>query len=151
MPDADERAVSTPLNYVLVLGVVALLVAVLFVGTADHVTGQRERAVRTELSAVGQRVAADLASAGRLARTTSSSGTVAATIALPERVAGVQYRVAVSNAGADTYRLTLSTESPDVTVTVRFRSETPVVEGRTGGGTLRIALNEHGKLVVTDA
>jgi len=82
-----SRGVSTALGYVLNLGVAAILVTTLMLSAGTLVDDQRRVAVETELEVVGERVAADLASADRLARA-SDGGSVRYVVDVPTRVAG---------------------------------------------------------------
>lgn len=123
-----DRAVSTGVNYVLLLGIVTLLVAVLLAGTANVVQDEREEAVRAGLNVVGNRLAADLESTSTLVTTVGTDGAVTRQVDLPDDVAGVAYRIELSSAGGDVYRLTLTTDDPGVVETVTFVSATPITQ-----------------------
>lgn len=147
MPER-ERAVTSVLNYVLLLGVVAILVSVIIVSASSFVDGQREETVRSELTVQGNRLAADLSTADTLA----ASGDVRLRSALPERAARRGYRVSIQSASpANTYRLVLESRNPSVTVTVRVRTEHPVETGSHSGGDLWISYDAAtGRLEVAD-
>ncbi|ELZ31409.1 hypothetical protein C474_08907 [Halogeometricum pallidum JCM 14848] len=127
-----DRASTTALNYVMLLGIVAILVSTLVVGVGDLVIDQQERGVRSQLDVVGNRLAADVAAVDGVARQTD--GTVRLRSDLPDRVVGSPYTVTVEQTGSDSYRLTLRSSTPDVVVHVPFRSTTPVAEGTVRGG-----------------
>lgn len=133
---AEDRAVSIPMTYVMMLGIVAILSAGLFVGMGELVEDQHERSVRSGLSVAGNRLAADLAAADRLARTVDGSGTVRLTVNLPERVAGSTYLVDISGSAADGYELVLTSTKPEVTATVAVETHHTVENGTVDGGRL---------------
>lgn len=138
----DSRAVSTALNYVLLLGIVAILVSVILVGATDFVEDRREETMRSELTVQGNRLAADLTTADTLAATAGSAGVVSLKSPLTERVARHHYRVSIDSAGpTDTYELTLEPTDADVVVTVFVRTEHAIEAGRFSGGTLWLRYN----------
>ena len=146
----DSRGVSVTVNYALNLVIATLLVAGVLTATGGMVEDRRESAIRTELSVVGKRLAADLMATDRLAqvaRDGASDSTVAVSVSLPERVAASRYEVRVDTSPA---QLVLVSDDPEVTVTVAFRHDTPVAPTTVPGGDLRIELSD-GELVVTSA
>jgi hypothetical protein len=143
-----DRAVSTTVNYVLALAVLTMLIGGLFTATAGFVGDQQERAARTELSVLGNRLGADLAAADRLAADGGDGTTVALRVPLPRTVAGSDYRVAVEPDDPTTLRLT--TTEPAVAVTVTVRTRTPVASGTVSGGPLVVRYDDgDGRLEVT--
>lgn len=134
----NERATSTTVNYVLLLGIVTVLVAVLLVSTANVVEGERERAVEAGLTVVGNDLAAELESTSTLAVSVNAPGSVTRTIPLPSAVAGATYTVDVQHVSGDNYRLTLSTASPAETVAVPFVSKVEITERTLSGGDVRV-------------
>lgn len=135
----DERAVSTTLGYTLSLTVATLLVGGLLIAGGGFVEDQRERTVRNELQVIGQQVSADVAAADRLASTDGTNDRVVVSRNLPNEVTGVRYTIAVESDGGETY-LTLSTDSPDVSVRVDFAAETSVAETDISGGDIQVTL-----------
>lgn len=138
---ADDRAVSVTVGYVLNLAVATLLLSGLFIAGGSFVENEREQAVQGELTVVGERVAADLMTVDRLARTASTPSelTIERTTDLPPRVSGVGYRLTIAENGtAGTIRL--ESERVDSTVEIPFRSsETVTFENTTvAGGNLEI-------------
>lgn len=133
----DTRAVSTILTYVLALLVVSLLTSAVFVGVGGVVENEHEGAVHGSMAVVGERLAADLRTADRLARA-ADGDPVAVTSALPERVGGSTYVIDVTHLGGDRYELAVRSDSPEIAVAVTVRSRTDVREGRVRGGTLEI-------------
>lgn len=143
-----DRGVSTILGYTLNLAVATILVTGLLVGAGSYVEGQQERAIRSELDVIGSRVAGDIAAADRLVRTGSDTS-VTIEVETPTRSTGVPYLLDVNASGGDTIRL--STDDPNVTVTVPYRSETPVSSTTVSGGTFVIRYDPgSGTLVIGD-
>jgi hypothetical protein len=131
-----DRAVTTTLNYVLLLGIVSILVSTLVFGVGGLVTDQQERAVRAQLDVVGNRLANDVVAVDGAVQQTD--GEIHLRSDLPERAVGSRYRVTVSNVAGDRYQLTLRSTDPDVVATVTFRSRTSVAETTVRGGTVVI-------------
>jgi hypothetical protein len=144
-----SRGVSTALGYVLNLGVATLLVTILLLSAGTLVEDQRDRAADTELEVVGERVAADLAAADRLARTNDPT-TVRVGADVPVRVAGSYYTVSVNESGND--QVVLHADQPDVEVVVPFDARTEVRASTVNGGELAVVYEPgNDTLVVTDA
>lgn len=143
------RGLTTTLNYVLILVIVALLVTGLLNGVGGFVLDQEERAVATQLETAGNRLAGDLQTATTLVETAGDDTTVRLRSRLPETVAGSQYRIAVSGSGPK-YELVLTATEPDVRATVVFRSSLDVhIDGGTlSGGELVVEYNS-GRLEVS--
>lgn len=136
MPD---RALSTVLNYALMLVVVGVLVSGLLVGMNGYVGGEQKQVLRSELSVAGNHLAAKLSMADRLAGTVDD-GSVDLHVDLFDRVAGQTYLVDIESAGlADRYALTLTTDDPSVSVTVYVNAAHPLETGRFHGGDLIIS------------
>jgi len=132
----DERGVSVTVGYVLNLAIVTVLVSALLVGGSGLIDGRTQTVTTDELTVAGQGLAAELSGADRLARTGSVSRlSVRAT--LPARTAAGNYAIEIRHSG-DTGEIELRATDPDVTVTVPFRSETPVANTTVRGGTVRI-------------
>lgn len=141
MPD---RGVSVLINYVMVLGIVALLSTGLFISTNDLVEGQHERAIRTQLDVVGNHVASDLETVGRLAESVEGNGSVRLTSELPDRVAGSEYWVNITRIDDTRYRITLTTHDPKVSVQVVARSQTPISSTTVKGGSIAFECGDGG-------
>lgn len=147
----DDRGVSVPINYLLVLAIVSILSAALFVTTAGFVEDQQQRAARSELDVVGARLADSLATTDRLARSDPANATVAVDVDLPARVAGATYQLSITDAGADTYRVVGRSSARDTTAVVTVKSRTPVATGTYDGGDLRLAYDpSSGTVEVVD-
>lgn len=145
----SDRGVSTILGYTLNLAVATILVTGLLVAAGGYVEGQQERAIRTELDVIGSRVAGDIGAADRLVRTGGDT-TVELEVSTPTRTTGVTYTIDVNTTGSNT--ITLSTTDPAVSVTVPFRTNTPVESDSVSGGTFTLRYDPStGTLVIENA
>lgn len=142
----DTRGVTVPMNYGLMVAIVALLTAVLVAGTGAYVDDQQERTARAGLEVVGNRLAADLTTADRVAGTLDGDGSVELRTDLPERVGGTTYRVELVpvGSGPDEYRydLVLTATDPELSVTVPVRTRRPVAASSFAGGDTVVAYDE---------
>jgi len=137
---SERRAQSTALDYVLTLGIAAVLIATLISTGGTFVADQRETSARGELRVVGQQVASDLATADRLVRSAADSDpTVQLDRGLPERVAGSNYVIELSASAPAT--LNLSADGGDVTVGITLTNRTAVRDSTAGGGEVAVAYN----------
>jgi hypothetical protein len=141
-----DRAVSTALGYVLTLGITTILISGLLIAAGGAVEDRRDVTTRTSLEVAGERLAANLMSADRLAET-SGARAVSVAADIPARVAGTGYEVS-TDPGNST--LVLAADGPDVTVRVRYETTTPVAAVSVRGGDLRVVLS-GGRLEVRSA
>lgn len=143
-----SRAVTVPTDYVLLVGITALLASGLLAGTAGFVGDQQERAVRSGFEVVGNELASELATADRLADSLGDEGRVRMGSDLPESVAGTTYLVSFDNrTGADgpyTYDLVLTSTDPAVTVRVPVRTHRPVATDTLDGGAIELSATPSG-------
>lgn len=145
-----DRAVSVTVNYVMTITIATLLLSGLALSAGGLIESRSETAIRSELDVLGQRLAADVESADRLA--TIADGDDAEVVIetrLPTRVAGTEYTIDV---GAD--EIELRTTDPAVAVSVRFETTTAVVPGRTvrgGNVSIRWSADTERELVVETA
>lgn len=137
-----DRAVSTTLNYVLSLGIATLLITGLLLAGGTFVDDRRENVVRSELTVVGQQIAADLARADRLVTASAGPTDVRVEQSLPERITGVLYRVSLHE--SPDQRLVLNTTEVEVSVAVNVTTRTPLEDSRAEGGDLSIVYDESG-------
>lgn len=142
-----SRGVSTTLGYVLNLGVAAILVTTLMVSAGTLVDNQQDRALRTELDVIGDRIASDIAATDRLARA-SDGGGVRYVVVIPRRVVGSSYEIQINESGNN--QIVLDAGRSDVSVTVDFASETPVESATRSGGRFALVY-ENGTVVIEDA
>lgn len=136
------RGQSVALEYTLSLAVASLVITGLFLAGGDFVTSQRERVVRTELGVVGEQVAGEVAAADRLVQAGETSQ-LSVNASLPSTIAGSRYTVAVDDTGTDRW-VNVSTDDPEVTVSVRLRTETPLEPGAVDGGRLTVVYDPTG-------
>lgn len=137
------RAVTVPTDYVLLVGITALLASGLLVGAGGFVADQQERAVHSGFEVVGNGVAADLTTADRLADSLGDEGRVTLTSDLPETVAGTTYQVSFEGGlvAPDTYvyDVVLTSTVTDVTVRVPVRTTRPVTADTLTGGPVELS------------
>jgi len=135
----DDRAVSVAVGYVLSLGIATLLFSVLLIGGSGLIESQTRTVTHDELSVTGQQLAADLSGADRLVRAGGGGdvSNVALQTDLPNSVAAGGYTIEITYTNAsDTGTIELRSSSPEVVVSVPFRSVTPVRGPTIGGGTV---------------
>jgi len=147
----DDRAVSPVLNYTLILGISAILVVGLLTAGGNFVEGQRNSVVDSELEVIGERLAADIATADRLVRAGNGSATVNVTAQLPNDVSGQSYTAALVTSNGNT-SVALTSPSLDRRVTAHVANTTAVAPASVTGGTVEIYYDPNpGRLVVRDA
>ncbi len=138
---ADERGTSIALTQVLTVAMTALLVGGLLVATSGYLGDQRERAARTSLETVGERLASELARvdglSARAERTTLATRH-------PGRVGGTTYLVRLSpdpgfcDGTAPCLVLRTDADTPDVRIVVTLTTDTPVVDSSVPGGRITV-------------
>lgn len=149
---SERRAVSTPVSYVLTLGIMTLLITGVIIAAGGVLDGQNRATVQDELEVVGQQLAGDISAADRLVRAGGASSTVHVSHDFPDRVTGQDYTVEI--VAGKPVAITLSTDEPEVVVTVKVWVEKPVFGTTFNGGPVTIDYKNVGgtwKLVVNDA
>jgi len=134
----DERAVSVPVQYVLLLATLALLSSGLFVAMGGFVESEHSDAARDALEAVGQRLSADIAAADRLATPLDGAGEFSLVIDTPATVAGTTYTIAVERRTGDRSAIVLEATRPPVVVDLEVVTDVTLVEGSVSGGQLAV-------------
>lgn len=117
----DDRGVSMPIQYVLLVAIVAILASGLLVTAGGFVTTQQDSGVRNGLDVAGTRLATDLAAADRLAGSMNDTGTMELTVNTPTTVAGSQYLITIESTASpnrSVIRLESITPSEEITVEV---------------------------------
>jgi len=135
----DDRAISSALTYSLVTVITLALTAGLVFGAESLVNDQRERTVQNQLDVVGQRLSSTVMTVDRMGRLDGTT-TVGVTREFPQRTAGSQYRIRVSDSPRSD-RGTIYVESRDtgMNVSVPFRLSGAEIEPTTvNGGPVRI-------------
>ena len=149
----DTRGVSTTIGYALTLAITTLLVTGLLVGIGGFVDDQRQRAIESELSVIGQQIAADVQAADRFAQAGDTGFAIRRDV--PNDVVGRSYRVSVVVDDAhdpplDTY-LRLETSDPDIVVEVDLMVRTDISESSFAGGSVSVTYDSGQLEVDTDA
>lgn len=126
-----DRAVSSALNYVLSLGIAALLTTGLLMAGGDFVSDRQEQVVRSELEVIGQQVAADIHRADRLATAGRGSPTVRLNQTIPERITGSAYQITLDAGDAE---LELQSTDPQVFVRVQLQTAAGLRDSAASGG-----------------
>jgi len=133
---SDERAISFTLNYVLTLGIAALLVTGLIVAAGDYVGSQRESVVQSELEVLGHQLAAAIEQADRLVRA-GDTDELRLNHSAPSEVARSTYSVEV-DPGSPESELHLDATGVDVTVTVETETTTALAASTVEGGSVTV-------------
>ena len=115
-----DRAVSVAVNYVLTLLIATVLLGGLVVAAGGVIESQSNNSVHDELGVIGERLAADVESADRLRAAGGEDANVSVRSDLPNRVSGTSYSIEVDGEDGE---ITLSSQRPEVTVTVSFTAE----------------------------
>jgi hypothetical protein len=139
-----RRGTTTTLNYVLTLGISAVLISGLVIAGGTVLEQQREEASRTGLRVAGQQLASDIASVDRLAAG-GTDAEIRLVSSLPARTAGEAYRIEIEPHPTLTKVavITLTSVTSDVVVEVRVRHRTPIqTPTSVGSGRLVLRYNE---------
>lgn len=150
-----DRGQSVSINFTLSLIIVTLLMSGLFISMSGFLDSERERVTRSELDVLGNRIAADISTADRLAQSTSGDAAVSVTTTIPPRVAGSRYQVEITSSqfkSSDFYNVSVNLQAPVVSVnrTVKTRTRSEVVTSTIDGGEYTVAF-DGSTLEVTDA
>ncbi len=141
-----DRGVSTTLSYVLTLGITSILISGLLIGVTGIVDDRQSQTARNALDVVGERVAANMMAADRLAQT--GPATTVVTVRLPDQISNRGYSVEV-NGSSQLIVVTLDGE--ETSATVRFANDTNVADTEVLGGDLRVVLTPANELEVRPA
>lgn len=141
----SDRGVSVTVNFALSLVVATMLMSALLFATGSLLDNQQDRTVRSELRVVGERLAASLMTADRLAE--AGAIDVAIRTEAPTRVGGTGYQVEV-NVSSDTSELILEPTGPFSIVYVQFANTTDVEPRTIDGGDMQVVLTDDGTLEV---
>ncbi|MFC5970237.1 hypothetical protein ACFPYI_02730 [Halomarina salina] len=149
----EDRGLSTVISYVLTLGVTGILITGLLVAGGDIVGGQRQATIDSQMQVVGQQIVSDFETADQLSRDGTPS-TIVLSRSYPDRMTGATYMVHLEDvSGTTKQRLVLTTENPDVSVSVTFDTYRDI--SISGGGAIRggeLSITFDGtELVVDDA
>jgi len=149
-----DRGQSISINYTLSLVIVSVLMSGLFISMSGFLDTERTRVTRSEFEVLGNRVAADIATADRLAETTESNAGVEVETAIPPRVAGSWYTVTITSqpagSGQFVVEIQLDAREVDVSKNVSTKTEFEVVNSRLTGGSYVVSF-DGSTLGVSDA
>ncbi|PSP80097.1 hypothetical protein BRC81_02585 [Halobacteriales archaeon QS_1_68_20] len=136
-----ERAVSVPINYTLSIVIVTVLLTGLILATSDQLRAQQERTVESEFYVLGNRMAADVSAADRLAQTTegTTDDVVRVRTEIPDRVADMNYEVEISSSvlvPGEAYEVTIKFISGRMGITeeAHLKTGTPVESSTLSAG-----------------
>jgi type II secretory pathway pseudopilin PulG len=133
-----DRGQSISINYTLSLVIVSLMMSGLFISMSGYLDSEREQVTRSEFEVLGNRLAADISTADRVARTTTGGGEVRIRTSIPESVAGSSYSIVVSSSstGSGFYDVEIQFRAPQygVSQNVTTRTKFEVVDGGVRNG-----------------
>ncbi len=143
-----DRAVSVTLDYIIMLMIATVVLAGVASVAGTLINDQVDRGIEGELEVTGESLAADIQDVERLVNT-SGSGSVQLDLEtrLPDHVSGERYTIDIGTDGT----IVLSTENPDVEVTVEVASG--LLESTSDsltGGPMNLTADEN-SIVVTEA
>lgn len=138
-----DRGVSSVLGYALSLAIVTVLITGIFAGMGNTVETQREKAIRSELTVVGNRIAADISAVDRLTIALGSNADIRLRTMLPSRVAGQGYSINITDDDPtdNRFAIELATTDPDVTERVYVRSNTTLTTSHLPGGDVEVVFD----------
>lgn len=148
MSPVTDRGVSSTLNYVLSLGIMAILVTGLLSAGGAFVEDRQEQVIQSELEVIGQQVASDIQRADRLVTAGDGDQTVELTQTLPEEISGSRYSISLDSGSSE---LILSSDDPERSVTIRLQTTTSLGDSTVDGGSVRVVYDSGPEeLVVTN-
>jgi hypothetical protein len=150
-----NRGASTALGYVLTLGITLVLVVSLLSVAVSIVETERSRAVNSELSVLGNRLATELTMGDSLVRAADDPRTVSLTTELPERVARGQYRIRIdeqATTGAYArYKIILESDVAKTSIAVDLKTGTAIEETTVSGGSVVIEYDQSSDTLMVNA
>jgi len=132
----DDRAVSIAVNHAITLGITAILVSGLLVGSAGELQDQQERVLVKGLQDVGESAVSELLRIDRIVQSGVSSD-VSSEVPYPATIAGQNYQLNVRST-PEGGLLVMSPEGTSTQVPIRFRTETPICDRTVNGGPIEI-------------
>jgi hypothetical protein len=146
-----DRGVSVTLNYVLALGISAILVTGLLIAGGGFVEDTRERVVYSEMTVIGNHIAGNLEQADRLVQASSGDTTVQINESFQRQVTGATYQVELNDSG--TPQVVVTADELDASVEINMTVQTDLDETTSvGGGTIAVVYDQsNDQLKVTNA
>lgn len=139
----DDRAVSVAVTHVLTVGITAVLISGLLLGSSSLLETQQERSAENALTTIGERLGGEITS---LNHSTSAGETASINTSHQRQVAGSQYSVTLLESGCSAYPLidtspcvVLESQGEDVTVAIPLSESIDVAHDVTvTGGPIEI-------------
>ena len=142
----DDRGISITLNYVLVLGISATLVAGLLVAGGTFVEDQREGVIEEEMNGVGNHIAGDIEQVDRMVQVGVTKPDQAVINQTFQRtVSGTTYNVELESSPD---QVVLTSNSPSVTVEIPVTVQTDVRESFAFGGETAVQYDDSADALV---
>lgn len=153
----DDRGVSVAITHVLTVGITAILISGLLLGSSSLLETEQERSTDAALETIGERIANEVASVDQ---TASTGDTVEVHTSHQRYVTGSQYTVTLEDSACASDRyplvdsgpcLVLDSRGEDVTVAVPLSVEADVDEGvSVTGGPIVIIHESTGTITLED-
>jgi 1-aminocyclopropane-1-carboxylate deaminase/D-cysteine desulfhydrase-like pyridoxal-dependent ACC family enzyme len=149
----DRRGVSITVSHVLTIAITAVLISGLIIAATGALTGQRERAARSQLDTVGQRLAFEVEQVDSLAARGNDTA-AALNTDHTNWIVNSRYEVTLANdadcdtasgAGTDTC-LVLTVSGLETRTVVGIDVSAPITESTAPGGEVRIVYDGTLKL-----
>lgn len=145
----NERAVSTPLGYALILSMTAILLIGLATGSGTIVNDQKETASTSEMEIAGNLIASEIETVDKTFNTETNS--IEINTQAPDRIVGEQYRVEIEERGSNSGTLIITHFTVDKTIEIPFRVQNNIDDGATvDSGNIIVTTNEDGEITLTD-
>lgn len=138
-----KRGTSIALNYVLVLGIAAMLISGLIIAGSSFVDDQRERVVQGELNVIGNHLAGNLEQVDRYAKAGDGETAGHVNQSFQRQVTGENYEIELLEpdpADDGPAQLVLTPQSSDVTVRVNatVSDDLDIESSSARGGTISV-------------
>lgn len=142
----SDRGVSVTLDYIMMLMIATVLLAGVVSVSGFLIDQQVDRGIEDEMTATGEKLAADVQSVEQLVNASNTSETtVQLEVDLPNHVSGERYRISYNES---TGEFTLATSSPDIDVQIPVQSDRLVsTEDAISGGEV-VIVAENGSIEV---
>jgi len=147
-PAVNDRGQTVALNYTFGIAIATVLLTGLLIAGGTLVGDQQDRATRAELQVIGQQLAASMEATDRLASTTDRGDTVVFSRDLQRTVAGSTYRIELVEK-KDPY-LQVTTNDPDIAVTIEFSNRTAVTGNIVEGGNVVFRYQDDGTITIQE-
>ena len=146
----DERSLSVTLNYVLVLGITAILISGLVLAGGIFVENQRNSAIRGELTVIGTHMASNVEQVDRYVEAGRDPSSAYVNQTFQRQVTGQNYIVQLDPNDGEPLppQLVLSAAGTDVSVRVNVTVQTEVAETSAEGGTISVSYEQSRDEVV---